>query len=120
MNAKNSIQLIGHLGTDPKTLKHKDTMDMVTFPLATHDTYVNSKGEKINDTQWHSIVAFGKLGERVLAHLSKGDEILATGKMTYNSYGIKSGGKTTKGSVFLKEVIFISTDKKVGSSQKMS
>ncbi len=116
MNAKNSIQLIGHLGTDPKAVKHKTAKDMVTFPLATHDNYVNGKGEKTNDTQWHSIVAFGKLGERIMAHLSKGDEILATGKMTYNSYGIKSGGKAIKGSVFLKEVIFINTAKRAGSS----
>lgn len=120
MNAKNRIQLIGNLGNDPEMVKYKTDKEMVTFPLATHEAYLNGKGEKTNDTQWHHIVAFGKLGERIMTHLSKGDEILATGKMTYDSYGIKNGNKTMKGSVFLKEVIFINTDKKVGSSEKTS
>jgi len=120
MDAKNRIQLMGNLGTDPKMVKYKPDKEMVTFPLATHEAYLNGKGEKTNDTQWHNIVAFGKLSQRIMNHLSKGDEILAIGKMTYDSYGIKGGRKTIKGSVFLKEVIFINTDKKVDASQKTS
>ncbi|HYC83877.1 MAG TPA: single-stranded DNA-binding protein, partial [Chryseosolibacter sp.] len=57
---RNSVQLIGRLGKDPE-VKSFSNSKKASFSIATTDTYKNQKGEKIEDTQWHNIVIWGKL-----------------------------------------------------------
>ncbi len=83
---KNSVQLIGNLGQDVE-LKDLDSGRMLAkVSLATKDYYKNNKGEKVEDVQWHQIVAWGKTAELMSQSLSKGEQVLVQGKLTYNSY----------------------------------
>jgi single-strand DNA-binding protein len=59
--------------------------------LATSDSYKNASGEKVEDTQWHTLVAWGKTADIAEKYLHKGSELAVEGKLTYRSYEDKSG-----------------------------
>ena len=71
---RNSVQLIGRLGKDPE-VKTFSNRKVAKFSIATTDSYKNQKGEKVEDTQWHNIVIWGKLAEVVEKYVTKGQEV---------------------------------------------
>lgn len=83
---KNNVQLIGRLGNDPELRTFDSGKKMVSFSMATNDTYYNNKGEKITDTQWHNIVAWGKKADVIDGYLKKGSEIAVQGKLVNRKY----------------------------------
>lgn len=83
---KNSVQLIGRLGNEPEVRTFDSGKKMASFSLATNETYYNNKGEKIDDTQWHNIVVWGKKVDVVESYLKKGNEIALEGKLINRSY----------------------------------
>jgi single-strand DNA-binding protein len=94
MNAlRNKVQLIGNLGQDPEIVALENGNKLAKFAIATNESYRNAKGEKITDTQWHNIVAWGKTAEIVEKYLAKGSEIAVEGKLTHRSYETKEGEK---------------------------
>ena len=94
MNAlKNKVQLIGNLGNDPEIVLMESGSKLAKFSLATNETYKNSEGEKVTDTQWHNIVAWGKTAEIAESYLEKGKEIIIEGKLVHRSYETKEGEK---------------------------
>lgn len=101
MNAmKNRVQLIGHLGKDPEVRAIDNGNKMARFTIATNETYQNNKGEKVTDTQWHNVVAWGKTAELVEKLLQKGHEVALEGKLENRSYTDKDGQKK-----FITEVV---------------
>jgi len=90
---RNKVQLIGHVGKDPEILNLESGKKLAKFSIATNESYKNSKGEKITDTQWHNIVAWGKTAELIENYVPKGKEIGIEGKLTSRSYEDKDGVK---------------------------
>jgi len=89
---KNSVQLIGRLGNEPEVRTFDSGKKMASFSLATNEIYYNNKGEKVEDTQWHNIVVWGKKTDIVEKFLKKGSEIALEGKLinrSYESNGVK-------------------------------
>ncbi|MEM8927132.1 MAG: single-stranded DNA-binding protein [Bacteroidota bacterium] len=94
MNAlKNKVQLIGNLGQDPEIVNLENGNKLAKFSIATSDHYKNAQGEKVEDTQWHAIVAWGKIAEIVENYLTKGKQVVVEGKLTHRSYDTKEGEK---------------------------
>lgn len=94
MNAlKNKVQLIGHLGQDPEIVNLEGGNKLAKFSIATTDSYKNANGEKVDDTLWHNIVAWGKTAEIVENYLIKGKQVAIEGKLTHRSYETKEGDK---------------------------
>jgi single-strand DNA-binding protein len=94
MNAlRNKVQLIGNLGQDPEILTLESGNKLAKFSVATNEVYRNSKGEKITDTQWHNVVAWGKTAEIVESYLTKGNEVAVEGKLIHRTYETKEGEK---------------------------
>ncbi len=94
MNAlKNKVQLIGNLGQDPEVVNLDSGSKLAKFSIATNETYRNTKGEKVTDTQWHNIVVWGKLADVVEKFLFKGSEVAVEGKLIHRSYENKEGEK---------------------------
>ncbi|WP_445383313.1 single-stranded DNA-binding protein [Robiginitalea sp. IMCC43444] len=92
MNAlRNKVQLIGNLGQDPEVLNLDGGNKMAKFSIATNETYRNTKGEKVTDTQWHQVVAWGKTAEIVENYLGKGKEVAIEGKLIHRSYDTAEG-----------------------------
>ena len=94
MNAlRNKVQLIGNLGNDPEIVNLDGGNKLAKFSIATNETYKNAKGEKVTDTQWHNVVAWGKTAEIIENYLTKGNEVAVEGKLTHRSYETKEGDK---------------------------
>lgn len=106
-NLRNSVQLIGRLGQDPEVRTLTNGKKLTTFSLATSDYYKNSQGEKVQDTQWHNIVAWGKVGEIAAEYLAKGEEVALEGKLTHRSYENNSGEKRYVTEINLNELLMI-------------
>ena len=87
MNAlRNKVQLIGNLGSDPEMFTFEGGNKKASFSLATNESYTNKAGEKVEQTQWHNIIFFGKTAEIAEKFLNKGNEIAIEGKLTTRSY----------------------------------
>lgn len=94
MNAlKNRVQLIGNLGNDPEIVNLDGGSKLAKFSIATSDSYKNAQGEKVEETQWHNIVAWGKTAEIVENYLTKGKQVAVEGKLVHRSYETKEGEK---------------------------
>lgn len=90
---RNKVQLIGNVGNDPEIVNLESGKKLAKFSIATNETYKNAKGEKVTDTQWHNIVAWGKTAEIIENYLGKGKEVGIEGKLTSRSYDDKDGIK---------------------------
>lgn len=86
MSLRNNVNLIGFVGKDPEIIQFENGTIKANTTLATHDYYINSTGEKVEETQWHKLVAYGKTAEIMQQHIKKGKEIAIRGKITYRSY----------------------------------
>lgn len=89
---RNSVKLIGHLGQDPE-IKELENGKMARFTIATNESYKNKKGEKVENTEWHPVVAWGKTAEIAEKYLEKGKEVAVEGRLTHRSYDDKDGVK---------------------------
>ena len=104
---KNKIQLMGNLGKDPDIKSIGNDKKVATFSLATNETYYNAQGEKITETIWHNIVAWGKLAEVSEKYLNKGTEILLEGRLINRTYADKNGNKKFTSEVQVSELLMI-------------
>ncbi|MEO7531966.1 MAG: single-stranded DNA-binding protein [Sediminibacterium sp.] len=94
MNAmKNKVQLIGFLGQAPEIKTTGDGKKVAHLNVATNENYKNAKGEKVTETQWHSVIAWGKLAEIAEKYLVKGIEVAIEGKLINRNYTDKQGVK---------------------------
>ena len=94
MNAmKNKVQLIGNVGNDPEIKNLDGGKKVANLTIATNDSYKNDKGEKVEQTEWHKVVAWGKTAEIIEKYVTKGIQIAIEGKLTHRSYDDKNGEK---------------------------
>ncbi|PRX57294.1 single-stranded DNA-binding protein [Flagellimonas meridianipacifica] len=108
MNAlKNKVQLIGNLGNDPEIIILENGNKLAKFSMATNESYKNSKGERVTETQWHNVVAWGKTAEIVENYLTKGKEVAVEGKLTSRSYETKEGEKRYITEIQCKELLML-------------
>jgi single-strand DNA-binding protein len=97
---KNRVSLIGHVGNDPELKSFDSKGELAKFSLATNENYQNAKGEKINETQWHNIVAWNGLAKVIGGHVKKGSYLILEGKIVNRNYETKEGEKR-----FITEII---------------
>ncbi len=102
---KNKVQLIGNLGNKPEVKSTESGKKMATFSMATSEVYRNTKGERVTETQWHRLVAWGKLAEIAEQYLDKGKEVIVEGKLVNRSYTDKDGIKRYVSEVQLTELV---------------
>ncbi len=104
---KNKVQLIGNLGGKPEVKQMESGKKLATFSLATNESYRNTNGEKVTETQWHRIVAWGKIAEIVEKYLDKGREVAVEGKLVNRSYIDKDGIKKYVTEVQVNELLML-------------
>ncbi|MGC6422059.1 MAG: single-stranded DNA-binding protein [Flavobacteriaceae bacterium] len=108
----NKVILIGHLGDDVK-LHYFDGGDCIgRFNLATNESYTNkSSGERITNTEWHSVVLRNKAAEICEKYLSKGDKVYLEGKLKTRKWQSKDGVDRYTTEVHVNEFTFLNTKK---------
>lgn len=107
---RNSVKLIGRLGQDPE-VKLLDTGNKVaTFSLATSESFTTKDGRKQEQTQWHSIVVWGKMAVVCEKYLKKGKEIAIDGYLTYRNWEDKNGTRHYKSQIIASDLLFIGSN----------
>ncbi len=104
---RNKVQLIGNLGNNPEIITLDSGKKLAKFSIATNESYKNSSGEKVTDTQWHNVVAWNKTAEIIERYLEKGNEVAIEGKLTSRSYETKEGEKKYITEVVANEVLML-------------
>ncbi len=90
---KNKVQLIGNLGNAPEVRNTESGKKLVRFSVATNEQYKNAKGERVTETQWHNLIAWGKVADIAEKYLAKGTEVAIEGKLVNRNYMDKEGNK---------------------------
>lgn len=89
----NKVILIGRLGKDPEVRYSQSGTAFANFNLATSRNYTNKQGEKVDETEWHRCVAFGRTGEVCGEYLHKGSQIYVEGRLRTREWQDKDGNK---------------------------
>ncbi len=103
---KNRVQLIGHVGQEPE-IKNLESGKLASFSIATNESYTNSKGEKVQQTEWHRVVAWGKTAQIIEQYVTKGKELAVEGRLSHRNYEDKEGVKHYVTEVVINEVMFL-------------
>ena len=104
---RNKVQLIGNLGNNPEIITLDSGKKLAKFSIATNETYKNTKGEKVENTQWHNLVAWNKTAEIIEKYVVKGNEIAIEGKLTSRSYEDKEGVKKYITEIVVNELLML-------------
>lgn len=104
---KNHVQLIGNVGQEPTVTSLESGKKVARFSLATNENYKNTKGEKQKDTNWHTIVAWGKTAEIVEKYIEKGREVGITGKLKTRIYTTDDGNQRYVTEVVADEILLL-------------
>ena len=91
--AINKAILVGNLGKDPELRYTASGQAVATFSLATTEKFKNKSGEQQERTEWHNIVAWGPLAERMATRLHKGEKVAVSGKLNHRQYDDKNGDR---------------------------
>jgi single-strand DNA-binding protein len=89
----NKVILIGRLGADPEIRYTADGQPVATFRLATSERWTDKNGQRQERTEWHRIVAFGRLAEICGEYLAKGRQVYIEGRLQTRSYEDRDGVK---------------------------
>jgi len=104
---RNKVQLIGNLGNQPEVITLESGKKLAKFTMATNESYKNAKGEKITDTQWHNIIAWGNTAQIIEQYVNKGEELAIEGKLTSRSYDDKDGNKRYITEIVVNELLML-------------
>jgi len=107
MAGVNKVILLGNLGKDPEIRHLENDRAVANFTLATSESYTNSQGERITNTEWHNIVLWGGLAKLAEKYLKKGNKIYLEGKISNRSYEDKEGVTKYRSEVVGKEMTFV-------------
>ena len=89
----NKVILVGRLGKDPEIRSTPGGTSVAKFSLATDEKFTDRAGEKQERTEWHNIVAWGKLGEICGQYLKKGKLVYIEGSIRTDSWDDKESGQ---------------------------
>ena len=104
---RNTVQLVGNVGQDPEIKNLEGGKKVASFSIATSDSYKNEKGEKVEQTEWHRIVAWGNSAEIIEKYVTKGKQIGVVGKLTHRTYDDKDGIKRNITEILVNEVMLM-------------
>lgn len=112
MNAlRNKVTLIGYLGNDPEVTTFENGKQVARFNIATNESYKNKQGERVENTQWHTIIAWNNLAKIMSENVKKGEQIALEGKLTQRSYESKSGEKRFVTEIEMRDLLFLNQKK---------
>jgi single-strand DNA-binding protein len=104
---KNRVQLIGHVGQEPEVKTLEGGKKLATISLATNDVYYKENGDKVEQTEWNRITAWGKTAEIIEKYVIKGKELAITGKLSNRNYEDKNGEKRYITEIVATEILLL-------------
>ena len=107
MRGVNKVILVGNLGADPEVRYASSGAAVVNFRIATSENWTNKEGGKETRTEWHRIVAFGKLAEICAEYLNKGKQVYVEGRLQSRSWEDKEGNKRWTTEIVANNVVML-------------
>lgn len=104
---QNHVQLIGNLGDDPTVTILESGKKVARLSLATNENYKDKDGVKQTETNWHTVVAWGKTAEIIEKYANKGKKIGVVGKLKTRSYTDKEGNTRYATEVVANEILLL-------------
>jgi single-strand DNA-binding protein len=111
-NLRNSVRLMGHLGQTPELRTTTTGKKVASFSLATNENYIDTNGEKVSETMWHNLVAWGKQADIAEKYLEKGKEICIEGKISNRNYVDKAGQKRYVTEIIVSDILMVGPKEK--------
>jgi len=106
--AVNKAIVIGNLGADPQVRVLPSGQNAANLSLATNERFTDRNGDPQQRTEWHRIVAFGRLAETCGQYLSKGRRVYVEGRLTTRAYEAKDGsGKRYRTEIIARQIRFL-------------
>ena len=105
---KNRVQLIGRVGQDPEVKTLEGGKKLANVSIATNDVYYKENGDKVEQTEWHRVTAWGKTADLIEKYVTKGKEIGIEGKLVHRSYEDKNGEKRYITEIVASELLLLS------------
>lgn len=115
----NKVMLIGHLGGDPELRYTENNIPVVSFSVATNESYKDQNGKLVERTEWHRIVAWRKLAELFGEYLKKGSKVYLEGKLQTRAWEDKEGNKRYTTEIVVNDFTFLDS-KGAGGDQQSS
>jgi single-strand DNA-binding protein len=91
MAGVNKVILVGNLGADPVVRYTPSGSAVANISLATSETWKDKEGQKQEQTEWHKVVFFNRLGEIAGEYLKKGSKVYVEGKLKTRKWQNKEG-----------------------------
>ena len=104
----NKAIVMGNLGADPVIRALPSGQSVANFSLATSERFTDRNGEKQQRTDWHRVIAFGRLAEVCGEFLAKGRQVYVEGRLTTREYEAKDGtGKRYSTAIVARQIRFL-------------
>ena len=120
MKSLNRVELIGHLGGNPNMRYSKNGDPVASLSMATSDSWTDQQtGQKREKTEWHRLVAFGKMAEIIGQYCKSGNRLWIEGKLETSKYTDPEGITRYSTQIIINDLIFLSSaDKNQGNGQQ--
>ena len=113
----NKVIVVGNLGKDPEVRHTPNGQAVANFSIATSEAWTDKGGQKQERTEWHRIVAWGKLAELCGKYLSKGRQCYIEGKLQTRAWDDKDGGKRYTTEIIASTVQFLGGNAGAGAGR---
>jgi single-strand DNA-binding protein len=107
----NKVILIGNLGQEPELRYTGSGTAVCNMRLATNESYTNRDGEEVQKTEWHNVVAWGRLGEICNEYLDKGSQVYFEGSLQTRSWEDRDGNTRYTTEVKAQEMMFLDSNR---------
>lgn len=107
MAGLNKVMIIGNLGADPEMRYTADGNALTSFRIAASRNYTTPDGERREETEWFSVVAWRKLAEQCSQFLQKGRRVYVEGRLRTRSWDTPEGQKRFRTEVVADKVLFL-------------
>ena len=107
MAGLNKVMVIGNVGADPEMRYTADGNAMTSFRVATNRNYTGPDGERREETEWFSVIAWRKLAEQCSQYLQKGRRVYVEGRLRTRSWDTPDGQRHFRTEVVAERVMFL-------------
>ena len=107
MLSLNKVMIIGNVGTEPEMRFTPNGNPVTSFRVATNWAYATSEGERKQETEWFTVVAWNRLAENCNQFLTKGRPIYAEGRLHTRTWESQDGQRHSRSEIIANRVIFL-------------
>lgn len=107
MLSLNKVMIIGNVGSEPEMRFTPNGNPVTSFRVATNRVFTTAEGERRQETEWFTVVAWNRLAENCNQFLTKGRPIYAEGRIHVRTWETQDGQKHSRPEIIANRVIFL-------------